>query len=171
MISKPIHVQIIYVVRGAAYLENYWVDGFPEIWWIGNWTEFTKFVKFIQVSHYTVIRMAILCTKFNPLYYMAHNEMQILWYQELLVVYCIMGIVCGRKSSNFANLEVFANVFLHFLSPPEFLYYKTAWITKVFLRTMAKKVIRETFLPQMIPVIQYILAFSNVLVYVSYNAF
>ena len=70
--------------------------------------------------------MAILCTKFNALYYMAHNEMQMLWYQELLVVYRIMGIVHGRKSSNFVNLEVFGNVFLHFLSPPEFLCYEIA---------------------------------------------
>ena len=60
-----------------------------------------------------------------------------------------------KKFANFANLEAFVNVFLHFLSRPEFLYnYEIAWIAKVFSRIMAKKVIRETFLPRMIPVIR-----------------
>ena len=67
-----------------------------------------------------------------------------------------MEIVRGRKSwfANLANLEALANVFLHFLFWPGFLY-KMARIAKVFSRTMAKKVFRETFLPRMIPVIRY----------------
>ena len=57
---------------------------------------------------------------------------------------------------NFANLEVFANVFLHFLILAGIYIYDIARITKVFSRNMVKKVIRETFLPQMIPDIRYL---------------
>ena len=57
-----------------------------------------------------------------------------------------------KKFMNVTNLEAFTNIFLHFLSQLEFLYM----IMKVFLQTMAKKVIRKTFLLQVIPDIWYI---------------
>ena len=41
----------------------------------------------------------------------------------MTIIYRILAIVHGRKRfANFANLEAFANVFLHFLSWLEFLY-------------------------------------------------
>ena len=81
-----------------------------------------------------------------------------IWYVSLLKV---RWLPCNgnhpRKKSfaNFANLEAFGNVFLHFLSWLEFLYNEITWIAKVFSRTTAKKAIRKTFLPRMIPVTWY----------------
>ena len=54
-------------------------------------------------------------------------------------------------NGNHPRKKSFANVFLHFLSQPEFLYNEITWIAKVFLRTTAKKAIHKTFLPRMIP--------------------
>ena len=62
-----------------------------------------------------------------------------------------------KKFTNFVNLEAFANVFLHFLILARIFIYEIAWIAKVFLQTMVKKVIRETFLPRMIPNVWYIM--------------
>ena len=77
------------------------------------------------------------------------------WTNDRLLPY--NGNYPRKKSfTNLANLKAFANVFLHFLSRPEFLYNEITWIAKVFLQTTAKKAIFKTYLPWMIPVIRYL---------------
>ena len=52
----------------------------------------------------------------------------------------------GSIRKCFLVLSILAGIFI----------YEIAWIAKVFSRTTAKKAIRETFLPRMIPVIRYL---------------
>ena len=64
--------------------------------------------------------------------------------------------------ANFANLEAFTNVFLHFLSQLEFLYMRLPESWKFSHEPIAKKAICETFLPWMILDIWYSICFCQV---------
>ena len=66
-----------------------------------------------------------------------------------------MGIVRGKEVCEFHESGSIRECFLALFISSGIFTYKIAWIVKVFLQTMAKKVIRETFLPQMIPIIRY----------------
>ena len=70
--------------------------------------------------------------------------------EESLVVYRITGIVAEEKVHKFCKSGSIRKFFLALLTLAWIFIYETAWIAKVFSRTIAKKVIHETFLPQMI---------------------
>ena len=73
------------------------------------------------------------------------------------LVYCIMGIVHRRKVHEFCKSWSIRKCFLAPFILAGIFIYEIAWIAKVFLQTMAKKVIRKTLYPRMIPDIRYLL--------------
>ena len=87
---------------------------------------------------------------------------------QVLVQYRILGIVRGKNVREFCKSGSICECFLALFMSARMFIYKISWITKVFSRTMVKKVICETFLLQMIPDIVTVLH-ANLHVVVNNN--